>query len=150
MKAIDNYYNRSHEEVIYRTKNSDSIKDTSISNLHSIVLVSALTKPAVRALNYAKLSKSESIEALAVDSGDDQIKKLRSCWQKQNISVPLNIIESPYRDIPIPIVDYIANLRGEDKERIIVVYLPELVDGEIGTTSCTIKLLEKSRGARGS
>lgn len=47
----------------------------------------------------------------------------------QNISVPLNIIESPYRDILTPIVDYMANLREEDKERIIVIYLPELVDG---------------------
>lgn len=57
------------------------LKTPSISNLHSIVLVFELTKPAVRALNYAKLLKPESIEALAVDSGDDQIKKLRSCWQ---------------------------------------------------------------------
>ncbi|MDR1447873.1 MAG: APC family permease [Candidatus Ancillula sp.] len=129
MKAIDSYYKRSHEEVIYRAKNNNSINDASISNTHSIVLVSELTKPVVRALNYAKLSNPESIEALAVDSNDGQIDKLRSCWQKQNISVPLNIIESPFRDILTPIVDYIATLRDENKERIIVVYLPELVDG---------------------
>jgi hypothetical protein len=43
--------------------------------------------------------------------------------------VPLTVLDSPYRDITGPILEYVAQLRHAGPRDVVVVYIPEYVVG---------------------
>jgi hypothetical protein len=54
---------------------------------------------------------------------------LRRDWERRDIPVTLRVIESPYREITRPIIDYIKRLRRESPRDLVTVYVPEYVVG---------------------
>jgi hypothetical protein len=50
-------------------------------------------------------------------------------WENLSVDVPLKVIESPYREITRPVVDYIKRLRNGAPRDVINVYIPEYVVG---------------------
>ena len=71
------------------------------SRVHSIVLVSKIHRPTLRALAYAKLMRSDTLEALSVNVDPAETKALRDEWERRGIDVPLKVLDSPVpRDHP--------------------------------------------------
>ena len=60
------------------------------------------------------------------DAATDQLEK---DWIAQNITVPLNILESPYRDISAPLAKYIRFRREQHGSEVITVYTPHYIVG---------------------
>ena len=54
---------------------------------------------------------------------------MRRDWERRDIPVTLRVIESPYREITRPIIDYIKRLRRESPRDLVTVYVPEYVVG---------------------
>ncbi len=50
-------------------------------------------------------------------------------WDRRGIPVPLKVLDSPYREITRPIVDYVKGLRRESPRDVVTVYIPEYVVG---------------------
>ncbi len=50
-------------------------------------------------------------------------------WDERNIPVPLRVLDSPYREITRPIVDYVKARRHDNPRDIVDVYVPEYVVG---------------------
>ena len=125
MQGIHRHYDRVREEIAV----GDEVHFTLPSRVHGIVLVSKLHKPTLRALAYARATRHDTLEALTVDVDPADTAALRRDWERREIPVTLRVIESPYREITRPIVDYVKRLRRDSPRDLVTVYVPEYVVG---------------------
>ncbi|GAA3004191.1 APC family permease [Streptomyces fulvorobeus] len=127
MTAIRRHYDRVAEEIAADETPSDEAGRP--SRVHSIVLVSKLHRPTLRALAYAKLIRSDRLEALSISVDPQETKVLKEEWERRGINVPLKILDSPYREVTRPVIDYVKGLRRESPRDVVSVYIPEYVVG---------------------
>ncbi|MGL5863403.1 MAG: APC family permease [Phycicoccus sp.] len=99
------------------------------SRVHAIVLVSKIHKPTLRALAYARATRPSILEALTVDVDPEETRALQAEWDRRDIPLPLKALDSPYREITRPIVDYVKSIRSGNPRDLVVVYIPEYVLG---------------------
>jgi hypothetical protein len=99
------------------------------SRNHAVVLVSTVHKPTLRAIAYAQATRPDSLTGLTVNVDEVDTRKIQRQWEEHNITVPLTVIESPYREITRPIVDYVKSLRIDSPRDVVTVFIPEYVVG---------------------
>ncbi|MFI8306397.1 APC family permease [Streptomyces sp. NPDC085927] len=127
MTVIRRHYDRVAEEVAApEGPNGDMVRP---SRVHSIVLVSRIHRPTLRALAYAKLMRSDSLEALSVNVDAAETRELHAEWERRGIEVPLKVLDSPYREVTRPVIEYVKNLRKESPRDVVSVIIPEYVVG---------------------
>jgi amino acid transporter len=125
MVAINRHYSHVAEELKLESDETTALP----SRVHSVVLVSKLHKPALRALAYARAGRPTTIEALTVRIDPDETDALVAEWERLGIPVPLTILDSPFREVTRPIVDYVREVRRQSPRDIVDVYIPEYVVG---------------------
>ena len=79
------------------------------SRIHAVVLVSKLHKPTLRALAFARATHPDTLTALTVSTNDADVRELQRQWADRDVPVPLTVLESKYRDITGPVLDYVAS-----------------------------------------
>lgn len=126
MRAIKSHYNRVSKEL---TVSKDDDVRLLPSRVTAIVLISQLHRPAMRAISYARASRPNSLEAVAVGVDAEEISALRASWDEHNVPIPLKVLDSPYREMTRPVVDYVKTIRRSSPRELVVVYLPEYVVG---------------------
>ena len=99
------------------------------SRVHAIVLVSKVHKPTLRALAFARATRPSSLEAITVDVEEGETEALAEEWERRGIPVPLKVLDSPYREVTRPILDYVKGLRRASPRDLVIVYVPEYVVG---------------------
>jgi hypothetical protein len=99
------------------------------SRNHAIVLVSRLHLPTMRAVAYAKGTRPSTLEAVTVRIDDDDSRRLQEEWDQHRIDIPLVILNSPYREMMRPVLDYIRHIRRESPRDVVTVFIPEYVVG---------------------
>jgi amino acid transporter len=97
------------------------------SRVHSVVLVSRLNAPAMQALAFARAARPFSLVGLHVQTDRSDIDDLRDAWDQRAIPVPLVIVDSPYRDVTGPAVDFVKRLKAHHPGDMVAVYIPEYV-----------------------
>jgi len=127
MTAIRKHYDRVAEEIAAPDASADDMVRP--SRVHSVVLISKIHRPALRALGYAKLMRSDSLEALSVNVDAADTRALREEWERRGIDVPLKVLDSPYREVTRPVIDYVKSLRKESPRDVVSVIIPEYVVG---------------------
>jgi hypothetical protein len=127
MQAIHRHYAAVRAEL--RASDDDEDEPTMPSRIHAVVLISSWHKATQRALLFAKATKPDTLTALTVNVDDAETRALMREWQELNISIPLKVVESPYREITRPVVDYIKQLRRSGPRDVVNVYIPEYVVG---------------------
>ncbi|WP_340685216.1 APC family permease [Amycolatopsis coloradensis] len=125
MTAIRKHYDRVAEEL----REMDRKPTVLPSRNHAIVLISKLHLPTLRALSYAKAVRPDVLEAVTVNVDDVETRKLVQEWDDHNFKVPLKVIESPYREITKPVLDYVKRVRGDNPRNVVTVFIPEYVVG---------------------
>jgi amino acid transporter len=95
----------------------------------AIVLVSKLHLPTLRTLAYARATRPSHLEAITVDVDHAETVRLVAEWDRSDLRVPLIVVESPYREITRPVIEYVKRLRRESPRDIVTVYIPEYVLG---------------------
>ncbi|WP_106849176.1 APC family permease [Blastococcus sp. Marseille-P5729] len=125
MKGIRRHYDHVADELRVQPDETRTLP----SRVHSIVLVSNLHKPVMRALAFARATRPDSLVALTVNVDDNATRKLQEQWDRYDIPLPLVIVESPYRDITKPVIDYIKRIRREGPRDLVMVFVPEYVVG---------------------
>ncbi|WP_090767686.1 APC family permease [Nonomuraea maritima] len=96
---------------------------------HAIVLVSKLHKPTMRAIAYARATRPSTLEAITVGVEGEEAERLQEEWERLGIPVPLKMLDSPYREITQPILDYVKTLRRRSPRDVVTVFIPEYVVG---------------------
>lgn len=99
------------------------------ARVHAIVLVSKIHKPTLRALAYARASRPSVLEAVTVNVDPEETRALQEEWDRRGIPVPLKVLDSPYREVTRPIVDYVKSIRRKGPRDIVTVFIPEYVVG---------------------
>ena len=98
------------------------------SRIHAIVLISQLNEPSLKALAFARALRPATITALRVDTDPQRTRKLTEEWATRDIQVPLTIVQSPYRDLTEPVLDYLAKIHVGPRD-VVEVFIPEYVVG---------------------
>jgi amino acid transporter len=124
MLGVNRYYRDVNREV-----EADPTTTFGAEGDHAIVLVGRMQKPVLKALDYAIAARHDSIEAVHVSIDDAATEQLERDWEAHNIQVPLRILDSPYRDISMPIMKYIKHRRQENGSEVVTVYTPQYIVG---------------------
>jgi amino acid transporter len=124
MLAIHRHYSRVHEEI----ELGDEMPVLPARN-HAIVLVSGLNLATARALGYARATRPDRLEAVTVNVDDGATRALTKAWEERSLPVPLKVIESPYREITRPVLEYVRRIRTDSPRDVVTVFIPEYVVG---------------------
>lgn len=126
MRGIRGHYDATSAELAVTDPREELVPP---SRVLGIVLVSTLHKPTLRALSYARALRPDRLEALTVSVDRDEALALRERWEEYGIDVPLKVIDSPYREVTRPVVEYVRSLRRESPRDVVAVFIPEYVVG---------------------
>lgn len=97
------------------------------SRVHAMIIVPSVRKPDLRALAYARASRSSTLEALVVDVSPARTARIQEEWQRLEIPVSLRVLDAPYRSSTQPVIDHLRRVRHRSPRDLVVVYLPEYV-----------------------
>jgi len=96
--------------------------------LHNTVLVpvGGLTRAVVEALRYGE-SLSDDVRAIYVDVDSSSTEKIKLEWHMWGGRAELVILDSPYRSLMEPLLEYLEAVEREHPEEYVTVILPEFV-----------------------
>jgi amino acid transporter len=92
----------------------------------AIVIIGSLNRGTVEALDYAR-SIADEIIAVHVDIGSTDRQKLRDRWAELESDIKLVILDSQFRSLVEPIVDYISSYEKEHPDVLSTVIIPAFV-----------------------
>jgi Amino acid permease len=91
-----------------------------------IVPIGGLQRAVVKALRYAR-TLSTDVRAVYVELDSAATETLRRQWREWGQGVDLIVLESPYRSLMEPLLDYIEELQETEPAAYVTVILPEFV-----------------------
>jgi len=127
MKMIHRHYATVARELAAQEAEAEDIMLPSRN--HAVVLVSKLHLPTLRALAYARATRPDTLEAITVSVDDGETRELVHKWQDSDVSVPLKVVASPYREITRPVLDYVKRITKDSPRTVVTVFIPEYVVG---------------------
>ena len=90
-----------------------------------LVLTPSIHRGVLHALEYAK-GLSADVRAIHIETDPLDTALLLERWETWGGGIPLVILESPYRSIVGPLLDYLEEAKQERKDYVITVVVPEL------------------------
>ncbi|MGL5857698.1 MAG: APC family permease [Angustibacter sp.] len=121
---------RAHYAAVARELTPDESTDVLLpSRMHALVLVSKIHRPTLRALAYARAARPSHVEAISVRVDAEESAALQAEWDRRAIPVPLKVLDSPFREITRPVLDYVRSIRSSNPRDVVMVYVPEYVVG---------------------
>jgi amino acid transporter len=124
MRAINRHYSNVADQL-----RPDTDSRMLPSRVHAIVLVAKVHKPTLRALAFARATRPDALTAITVNVDDADTRALQADWERYDIPVPLTVVESPYREITRPVLDYVKAIRRHSPRELVVVFVPQYVVG---------------------
>ena len=125
MKGIRRHYDGVSRELIV---DEDEVV-TLPARTHAVVLVSKIHKPTMRAVAYARAMRPTTLEAITVSVDPEETRELQREWDRRGIPVPLKVLDSPFREVTDPVIDYVRSLRTGSPRDLVTVLIPEYVVG---------------------
>jgi amino acid transporter len=92
----------------------------------AVVVVGQLNRGTVEALEYAR-TVADEIVAVHVDIGSTNREKLQEKWQNMQSDITLEIIDSPYRSVIEPIVDFVSEFEQHHPDVFTTIIIPSFV-----------------------
>ena len=99
------------------------------SRIHVIVLVSKLHAPTLRALAFARATRPNTLRAVTVRTSPAETERLMREWVERDVPVPLTVLDSSFRDVTRPVIEYIDHLHHESARDVVSIFVPEYVVG---------------------
>ena len=125
MRSIKRHYDRVSTEL----QVSDDESVMLPSRVHALVLVSKIHKPTLRALSYARATRPTTLEAVTVAVDQEETDLLTADWASRGIPVTLTVLNSPYREVTRPVLDYVRTIARKSSRDLVTIYIPEYVVG---------------------
>lgn len=92
-----------------------------------IVPVAGVHRGVIAALNYAR-SISDDVTAVYVEVNPEETKKIREKWAEWGEGVRLVTLQSPYRSIVGPLIDYVDKIDDRRRrDQVITIVIPQFV-----------------------
>lgn len=108
---------QSHYDIDKCEKMTDNVVIIPISGLHRGVM---------NAIRYGQ-TISHDLRVCFVKTDEESYQRMMIAWKDKFPETPLNVLESPYRSISEPIVDFIDQVSKEHPAEFVTVIFPEFV-----------------------
>jgi amino acid transporter len=125
MRGIRRHYDNVSSELAV----DEDVRPMLPARNHAIVLVSTMHLPTLRALAFARSLRPHTIEALTVNVDPAATERLQEAWVRRDLGVPLQVLDSPYREITQPVVNYVRAMHRASPRDVVTVFVPEYVVG---------------------
>ncbi|MDQ3765908.1 MAG: amino acid permease, partial [Actinomycetota bacterium] len=96
-----------------------------------VVLVSGVHNATLQALEYAETLAPMDLRAVSFGLDPAATEKLGDDWLRTNIPVPLELHESPYRNLGRSLASYVEQFRADGRNRVVTIVIPEFVVGKL-------------------
>jgi len=93
----------------------------------ALVMVSAVHNATLRALEYARSLSPTDLRAVVFNVDTDETMRVLNDWATAVDDVPLEAVDSPYREVTRPLVKYARQLRAASPDSVVSVIVPEFV-----------------------
>ncbi|MBN1174255.1 MAG: DNA-binding protein, partial [Micromonosporaceae bacterium] len=120
---------RRHYDAVARELAPTEHRQVLPARNHAIVLVSKVHLPTLRAVAYAQATRPDTLTAVTVGVDEADTRALQREWERRKIPVPLTVVESPFREITRPTIDFVKSVRRESPRDVVTVFIPEYVVG---------------------
>lgn len=104
----------------------DTFKEPPAVRSTTIVLTSSIHRGVLPALEYAR-ALSHDCRALFIEVDPAETAIIRDRWEDFGLGLPLIILESPYRSIIGPVLNYLEEVKKERPNNVVTVVVPEFV-----------------------
>jgi amino acid transporter len=91
-----------------------------------LVPIGGVHRAVVTAIQYAK-TLSPDVRAVYVDVDSRVTAEIRKLWEQWGQGVPLVVLDSPYRSLMEPLLEYIEQVDDERPDDFVTILLPEFV-----------------------
>jgi amino acid transporter len=91
-----------------------------------LIPVSEIDSAVKQTLEYA-LGSADDVTAIHVAVDPAAARRLKRAWENWAPEVPLVVLESPYREVVTPLVDYIRQERERRPDHQVMVMVPEVI-----------------------
>ncbi|HEX5630886.1 MAG TPA: APC family permease, partial [Acidimicrobiia bacterium] len=116
----------------FRRRRRSGLVPVPLRQIELVVLVSDLTRPVREALEYAR-ALGPPMHAVHVDVEERQRERVLKEWATAELDIPLELLQSPYRGIVDPLLEYLRERRRVALPGTVInVVIPEfIVEGRI-------------------
>lgn len=125
---IHHHYNDVREQLVLTPNEYKTFMHASLGRSIIVIPIASPTQAVARAIRYAKTisGDEDKIYAVHVYSDDARGLKIQKLWQELEPDIEMIMIQSPYRQLTDPLIDFIKNLRKTiHANDIITVLVPE-------------------------
>jgi hypothetical protein len=92
-----------------------------------VVLVSGVHRGVIPALQYALSLAPDNVTAVYVDLDAQATAKVQAKWEQWGSGIPLVVLQSPYRSLIGPLMQYIDEVDAMYDDDVLTIILPEFV-----------------------
>jgi hypothetical protein len=92
-----------------------------------VIPVGRLNRGTLAALDYARSLRPNHIAAVFLSSTEEESEQIVDEWARFKIDIPLEIVNSPYRDFVDPFVDFLDELEDRWGDATMTVVIGEFV-----------------------
>lgn len=109
---VKHHYNKAEEAAAIPAENVENEFRNLVSTRknHVVVLAKDFDKRLLVVLRFAKANIAGDIRALHI-SVDNSASTFRKQWEAYEIDMPLDVVDSPYRQVIDPLLEYIREMR---------------------------------------
>jgi amino acid transporter len=92
----------------------------------ALVLVSAVHDGTIRAVNYARSLRATETRAVYVALDPGSVEDITREWEERRIPLELDIVEAPFRELHVPILEEVRRVTARP-DSVAAVVIPEIV-----------------------
>ena len=82
-----------------------------------------------RSEDRRRAMRPSTLEAITVNVDSEETNALQADWDRRGIPVPLKVLDSPFREVTDPVIEYVRALRSGSPRDLVTVLIPEYVVG---------------------
>jgi amino acid transporter len=92
----------------------------------SLVFVGAVNDVSIRAVNYARSLEAAETRAVYFDLDPEATHSMEMAWFDAGVDLPLDIVEAPFRDLSIPMLEEVRRFTARP-DTVVNVIVPEYI-----------------------
>jgi amino acid transporter len=120
-------FTRSHYESVAQQLSLASVEVDTTPHGHIVIVpIGGVHRAVIEALRYAS-ALAKDVRAVYVNVNPESLVQLKKDWPVWGSHVKLVVLQSPYRSMTEPLLDYIDRMEKEHPDDYITVVLPEFV-----------------------
>jgi hypothetical protein len=97
-----------------------------VPNSTVVVFVAQVNAMTARALAIARALSPDDLNVVTISSNPERLLRLQATWVQLDLGIPLQVVDSPYREFVGPAVAYVRSLKPSPQHWVSVV-IPEFV-----------------------